>query len=374
VTLYRLYNPNNFEHFYTASYQEAKTLLEAGWGDYEGVAWTSPGKSSKPVYRLYQPTLRDHHYTTDKHEVKVLTTQHGWQNEGIKWYSSDDKAVPVYRAFKPGLATGAHNYTKDGHEQQVLTTDRGWNNEGIGWYGTKQKAKSNQDASLKRIYKESLKTRVRNEARVDATNRYIIDATIGVVPTVTIPNQFWMQDRRDTWYPGMTINWAQDKPSMVIIHEVGAEGGTIDNLVSYEHATQQDAFVHGFVDGNKLEIIADLNKPVKGCGMYGNQYGLQIEQMRVTDRDAFARQLATLAKWTAQQLKTYQLGAPKLVSTTSQAYDGNIATHKDISYKWGGTDHVDPDAYWADRGAKYFGQAYDKYAFRNLVNYYYSNL
>lgn len=35
--MYRLYNPNNKEHFYTASLHEKDTLVDIGWGFYEGL-------------------------------------------------------------------------------------------------------------------------------------------------------------------------------------------------------------------------------------------------------------------------------------------------------------------------------------------------
>ncbi|MGR8838571.1 hypothetical protein N2F28_10275 [Leuconostoc falkenbergense] len=68
----------------------------------------------------------------------------------------------------------------------------------------------------------------------------------------------------------------------------------------------------------------------------------------------------------------YQMGAPKLISTKSKSLDGNLASHENISYKWGGTDHVDPVEYWNKRGRNYFGQAYDMAQFRDLVAVYYA--
>lgn len=132
VPMYRLYNPNNHEHFYTASLNEKNELVKRGWGRYEGVAWNAP-KEGNPVYRLYNSTLRDHHYTLDWNEVKVLTTKHKWRYEGVAWYSDKEKSTKIYRLFHPGLTSGSHHYTKDQHEVNVLKT-RGWRYEGIGWY------------------------------------------------------------------------------------------------------------------------------------------------------------------------------------------------------------------------------------------------
>lgn len=130
--MYRLYNPNNREHLYTASLNEKNHLVKTGWGKYEGIAWYAPKKGS-PVYRLYNPTLRDHHYTMDWNEVKVLSSKHKWRYEGVAWQSDTAKKVKIYRLFHPGLTSGSHHYTKDQNEVNVLKT-RGWKYEGVGWY------------------------------------------------------------------------------------------------------------------------------------------------------------------------------------------------------------------------------------------------
>ena len=50
--MYRMYNRNSGEHFYTASTVERNSLVNAGWR-YEGIGWRAPETSSAPVYRLY---------------------------------------------------------------------------------------------------------------------------------------------------------------------------------------------------------------------------------------------------------------------------------------------------------------------------------
>lgn len=134
MTMYRLYNPINHEHFYTNSAYERDTLKKSGWV-YEGVAWIAPSISSTPVYRLYNPISRDHHYTTGVNERDTLVKKHGYVYEGIGWYSDDSKGVALYRQFCPYITTGRHNYTTSAYEKKVLTTQRGWKDEGIGWYG-----------------------------------------------------------------------------------------------------------------------------------------------------------------------------------------------------------------------------------------------
>ena len=134
--MYRLYNPNSGEHFYTKSAVEKDNLINEGWG-YEGVGWTAPASSDTPVYRLYNPNSGEHFYTTKEGERDYLTPL-GWRYEGIGWYSADEDAVPVYRLYNPNATgiyeAGAHFYTMKEEERDYLD-EIGWNYEGIAWYG-----------------------------------------------------------------------------------------------------------------------------------------------------------------------------------------------------------------------------------------------
>ena len=135
--MYRLYNPNSGEHFYTASGGERDHLVRVGWRS-EGTGWTAPKSSNTPVYRLYNPNAGDHHYTMSRGEHDALVKV-GWRDEGIGWYSSDSKAVPLYRQYNPNAKAGAHNYTTSKAESDYLVRV-GWNYEGIGWYGVDKDA------------------------------------------------------------------------------------------------------------------------------------------------------------------------------------------------------------------------------------------
>ena len=133
-TMWRMYNSNTGEHFYTASDYERNVMVYRGW-KYEGVGWTAPASSSTPVYRLYNSYVKggDHHYTVGKEERASLIKA-GWTDEGIGWYSDDKKTVPVYRQYNPHAVTGTHNYTTSKTEHDHLG-NVGWNKEGIAWYG-----------------------------------------------------------------------------------------------------------------------------------------------------------------------------------------------------------------------------------------------
>lgn len=127
--MYRVYNPNSGEHFYTRDSNEKNTLLQAGWR-YEGVAWNAP-QSGAPVYRMYNPNAGDHHYTLDAAERDNLKRA-GWRYEGISWYSGGTQ--PLYRLYNPNAKTGTHHYTLNTNERDHLK-QVGWRYEGIAWYG-----------------------------------------------------------------------------------------------------------------------------------------------------------------------------------------------------------------------------------------------
>ena len=174
----------------------------------------------------------------------------------------------------------------------------------------------------------------------------------------------------------INMNYDGGKPQMIVIHDIGVDGGSINGSIDYMVRTQDSAFVHAFVDDSRLITIADKNKKSWGSGAYGNKYGIQIEQIRVAGYTAFYKQIATLANWTAQQMDKYDMGAPKLLSSPSTPQkndlsvrpDGNLTTHKMLSYKFNQTtNHVDPDEYWARFG-------YDINQFRDLVSKYYNDI
>lgn len=132
VLMYRLYNPNSGEHFYTAEIAERDNLVGYGWQS-EGVGWTAPASSDTPVYRLYNAIGGEHHYTMDASERDALIAA-GWNDEGTGWYSDDAKTVPLYREYNPNQFSCNHNYTtsKDEHDWLVSL---GWRDEGTAWYG-----------------------------------------------------------------------------------------------------------------------------------------------------------------------------------------------------------------------------------------------
>ena len=131
-SMYRMYNPNTGEHFYTGSMEERKMLEAAGW-KYEGVGFTFPATTGKPVYRLYDKFgTMEHLYTMDEAEKDKLLAE-GWILEGIAFNSGREDEVPQYRLYNPNVTVGAYHFTASLEERDALLAE-GWQDQGIGFY------------------------------------------------------------------------------------------------------------------------------------------------------------------------------------------------------------------------------------------------
>ena len=131
VDMFRMYDPNSGEHFYTGSMEERQNLVAVGW-KYEGVGFTFPLTTGKPVHRLYDPITGEHLYTMDEWEMNELLAQ-GWNYEGIAFNSGFENEVPQYRLHNPNASRGAYHFTASIEERNMLIS-LGWEYQGIGWY------------------------------------------------------------------------------------------------------------------------------------------------------------------------------------------------------------------------------------------------
>ena len=131
VDMFRMYNPNTGEHFYTGSEEERDNLIGYGW-QYEGVGFTFPLTTGKPVHRLFEPISGEHLYTMDEDEKNTLMAA-GWNYEGIAFNSGFENEVPQYRLHNPNTNVGAYHFTASAEERDALLA-AGWEYQGIGWY------------------------------------------------------------------------------------------------------------------------------------------------------------------------------------------------------------------------------------------------
>ena len=93
---------------------------------------------SGDMYRIYNPNSGEHFYTSDKVEKEHLVSL-GWKYEGIGWFSADpndSNSVPLLREYNPNAFSNNHNYTTNSKEHSWLVS-LGWKDEGKAWYATK---------------------------------------------------------------------------------------------------------------------------------------------------------------------------------------------------------------------------------------------
>ena len=130
--MYRLYNPNSGEHFYTSNDVERDSLISVGW-NYEGFGFIASNEG-EPVYRLYNANSGDHHYTLNAVEKDSLVNI-GWNDEGVGWYSKTEENACekiMYRLYNPNASTATHHYTLSEAEGDSLVSI-GWKYEGTSW-------------------------------------------------------------------------------------------------------------------------------------------------------------------------------------------------------------------------------------------------
>ena len=123
--LYRVYNPNNGDHYFTTDTGEYKALVAMGWqaeGAPYKVVLNRVTKFGTPIYSAYNPNTGEH-LLTEKGEAEALA-QVGWVNEGIKFYTVQNGSESVVRVYNPNTNGPAHLYT-DASEANGLAK--------IGW-------------------------------------------------------------------------------------------------------------------------------------------------------------------------------------------------------------------------------------------------
>lgn len=171
--------------------------------------------------------------------------------------------------------------------------------------------------------------------------------------------QWWLNHRSDA-----DINYRHKKPEGVIVHETANSSDkwsndAIWNEINYMLGHSDSAFVHSFVDEKQAIEIADPDFLSWGAGPIGNSRFIQTEQVQVEGKDPFAHELYNLAVLQAKYLIRYNL-KPSLGNT--------VWGHSMVSHQLGGTNHSDPDGYWADMAYRFFGTTYTMNDYITLID------
>ena len=128
TNLYRVYNPNNGDHYFTTDQGEYEALVAMGW-QAEGVRYQVVKVDRErthafgtEIWSVYNPNTGEH-LLTEEGEADALA-QVGWIKEDPKFYTVQNGSESVVRVYNPNTNGPAHLYT-DASEANGLAK--------IGW-------------------------------------------------------------------------------------------------------------------------------------------------------------------------------------------------------------------------------------------------
>lgn len=142
------------------------------------------------------------------------------------------------------------------------------------------------------------------------------------------------------------FNYRYGSPEGVVAHETANNSSTITGEISYMTRNYRNAFVHAFVDGNRIIEIHPTNYGAWGGGRYANERFIHVELVRVHSFDDFASSINNYATYIADVLHKHELG----VVSAEYYGKGTLWSHKAVSRFLGGTTHVDPHGYFSQWG------------------------
>ncbi|MEB8126159.1 GW dipeptide domain-containing protein [Staphylococcus succinus] len=155
-------------------------------------------------------------------------------------------------------------------------------------------------------------------------------------------------------------NYRYGAPEGIVLHDTANDNSTITGEINYMKNNYNSAFVHAYVDGNRIIETADTDYLAWGAGPAANDRFIHVELVHTHDYESFARSINNYADYAATNLNYYGL-APN-----SAEYDGagTVWTHQAVSNYLGGSDHSDPHGYLAAHNYSYdelYDLIYEKY-------------
>ena len=140
-----------------------------------------------------------------------------------------------------------------------------------------------------------------------------------------------------SYFPKYGYRNGVGRPEGIVVHDTANDNSTIDGEIAFMKRNYNSAFVHAFVDGNRIIETAPTDYLSWGAGPYGNQRFINVEIVHTHDYDSFARSMNNYADYAATQLQYYNL-KPDSAENDGR---GTVWTHAAISNFLGGTDHAD---------------------------------
>ncbi|OOR27572.1 N-acetylmuramoyl-L-alanine amidase [Bacillus wiedmannii] len=125
----------------------------------------------------------------------------------------------------------------------------------------------------------------------------------------------------------------------VVAHSTATPEAPAINIQKYESRTWRSAFVHYAVDWDEKIQIASTKYRAWGAGPAANARFVHIELCETSDPVKFKRSYERYVELIGEILRERNIHPSK-----------GLWTHKDITYKLGGTDHEDPLDYLRSHG------------------------
>ncbi|RDB19011.1 hypothetical protein Hypma_014368 [Hypsizygus marmoreus] len=137
VPLYRAWNGQSADHFYTTNADEVQNAVTRLGYTAEGITgyvFSKKQPATVPLYRLWQGSVSDHFYTTSAPERDNAISRLGYVSEGVVgWVYPNTKCglLALYRSYNgPGTD---HFYTMSAAEKDNAVNG-GWTYEGVAGY------------------------------------------------------------------------------------------------------------------------------------------------------------------------------------------------------------------------------------------------
>ncbi|MBY0611641.1 MAG: M10 family metallopeptidase C-terminal domain-containing protein [Beijerinckiaceae bacterium] len=140
--VYRFYNTQSLDHFYTSNADEAAGLRKNGGAYvYEGTPWATPDKASNTidVYRFYDVVSNTHFFTTNALERDdILARIPTYHYEGVGFEAYADSSAPSSLTLERfyNKQTGIHHFSASATETLGIragSAGPGWVDEGPGF-------------------------------------------------------------------------------------------------------------------------------------------------------------------------------------------------------------------------------------------------
>lgn len=125
----------------------------------------------------------------------------------------------------------------------------------------------------------------------------------------------------------------------VVAHSTATPEAPAINIRNYEARTWRSAFVHFATDWDETIQIASTKYQAWGAGPAANKRFVHVELSETSDPIKFKKSYERYVKLLAKILRDRNIHPSK-----------GLWTHKDITYKLGGTDHEDPLQYLKSHG------------------------